>query len=197
MEQMMLERLDLWYKKNNELPTKILFYRDGVSEDQYAMVKRHELKAIRLACAAAGTKYDYKNYSPPITLVVCTKRHQDRFYQGEKKPSGAEIKYFDPGNKNFIPGLVVDDPRIRLPKYFDFWLQSHKSLQGTARPCHYFVLENGIGYSPDTLQGIVSLTMPRSRPLLTSADLQPQLGVCHSPHAHLNGRTSLLRRQAL
>ena len=156
MQQMMLERLDLWCKKNNDkLPQKILFYRDGVSEDQFAMVKRHELKAIRLACVAAGTKYSVNKYEPPITLVVCTKRHQDRFYRAEK-PSVNDSKYIDEKD-NFKPGLVVDHEAIRLPKYFDFWLQSHKSLQGTARPCHYFVLENGIGYTPDDLQGIVSL----------------------------------------
>lgn len=57
-------------------------------------------------------------------------------------------------NKNFRAGLVVDDPAIRNPYHYDFFLQSHRALKGTARPCHYFVIHNDMKLGADQLQRI-------------------------------------------
>ncbi|KAK4495381.1 hypothetical protein PRZ48_013712 [Zasmidium cellare] len=152
LKDMMVERLRLWFATNDKLPDRILFYRDGVGEDQFAMVKRHELPAVRAACELIAIEKKVPDYNPPITMVVCTKRHANRFYP--ISTSGTNAKFVDGKTKNFKPGLVVDDRSIRLPKLFDFWLQAHQPLQGTGRPCHYFVLENGIGYTPDDLQQV-------------------------------------------
>ncbi|TKA73489.1 hypothetical protein B0A49_07141 [Cryomyces minteri] len=89
------------------------------------------------------------NWSPRITLLVVGKRHQTRSYPNQTTRKD-QIDY----QGNMVPGLVVDAERIRLPYYFDFYLQSHKALVGTARPAHYFVLENGMGLTADKLQFI-------------------------------------------
>lgn len=172
---MMQERLSEWQKHNRDLPDRIVYFRDGVGENQYAMVQQHELNEIRAACRLAKA-----GYNPPITVVVCTKRHMTRFYPSDETPR----KFLDKREENFNPGLVVDDQSIRLPKLFDFWLQAQKPLQGTGRPCHYFVLENEIGYIPTQVQEIVSdpvkmpspnvtLTMPNR--LIPSAGSTPPL----------------------
>ncbi|EME38877.1 hypothetical protein DOTSEDRAFT_92165 [Dothistroma septosporum NZE10] len=152
LQGMMTERLKVWYFAGDRrtLPPHILYYRDGVSESQFGAVKEQELTAIKSACAKAGASAQSENYTPKITVVICTKRHQTRFYPTSLNPG----KEFDSKTGNPLPGMVVDDRAIRLPHYFDFYLQGHKALQGTARPCHYFVIENGIGYNPDQLQAV-------------------------------------------
>ncbi|KAK6429035.1 hypothetical protein LTR95_014820 [Oleoguttula sp. CCFEE 5521] len=56
-------------------------------------------------------------------------------------------------NGNILPGFVVDTD-ITHPYSLDFYLQSHKPLQGTGRPAHYFVLTNHMNLDSDELQGI-------------------------------------------
>lgn len=56
-------------------------------------------------------------------------------------------------NHNILPGLVVDRV-IAHPYSTDFFLQSHKPLQGTGRSAHYFVLTNQMCLSSDELQRV-------------------------------------------
>ncbi|KAK3402274.1 post-transcriptional gene silencing protein QDE-2 [Sordaria brevicollis] len=126
-----MTRLELWRKHNKDLPTKILIFRDGVSEGQFLMVINQELPLIRAACAKL-----YKGGKvPPITLIVSVKRHQTRFF-----PT-------DPGHvdrsKSPKEGTVVDRGVTNV-RYWDFFLQAHASLQGTARSAHYTVLVDEI-----------------------------------------------------
>ncbi|KAF8993952.1 Piwi domain-containing protein [Cyathus striatus] len=95
-------------------PTRLIFYRDGVSEGQFAHVLERELPLIKAACAELGIK-------PKITLIVVGKRHHIRS-----------------GN---CPAGSVADQGIAHPTEFDFYLQSHGGLLGTSRPAHYS--ENG------------------------------------------------------
>ncbi len=48
-------------------------------------------------------------------------------------------------------GTVVDQ-RIVHPIEYDFYLNSHASIQGTSRPAHYHVLLDQNGLGPDALQ---------------------------------------------
>lgn len=56
-------------------------------------------------------------------------------------------------NHNIKPGFVVDQI-ITHPYSNDFYLQSHKPLQGTGRSAHYFVLTNQMRLSADDLQKV-------------------------------------------
>ena len=56
-------------------------------------------------------------------------------------------------NHNLHPGFVVDQV-ITHPSSNDFFLQSHKPLQGTGRSAHYFVLNNQMGLNSDDLQRV-------------------------------------------
>ncbi|KAK3381559.1 ribonuclease H-like domain-containing protein [Podospora didyma] len=122
-------RLRLWQNKNQgRLPDNILIYRDGVSEGQFKAVLDDELLHIREACTMM-----YKaGSSPRITLIVSVKRHQTRFFP-------TDAGHIHSGSKSPREGTVVDRGVTNV-RYWDFFLQAHASLQGTARPAHYTVL---------------------------------------------------------
>jgi eukaryotic translation initiation factor 2C len=52
-------------------PARLIFYRDGVSEGQFAHVLEQELPMIKAACAEA-------KINPKITLIIVGKRHHIR-----------------------------------------------------------------------------------------------------------------------
>jgi eukaryotic translation initiation factor 2C len=41
------------------------------------------------------------------------------------------------------------------PYYFDFYLQSHKGVTGTAEPSHYSVLRDDVGFGSEALQDFI------------------------------------------
>jgi hypothetical protein len=91
LTQMMVERLQAWYKANKDtLPSNILFYRDGVSESQFAAVRDDELVKVQKACKVVAEKASKPDYDPKITLLVCGKRHHTRFYPSEDAKKKAE-----------------------------------------------------------------------------------------------------------
>ncbi|KAK4164492.1 ribonuclease H-like domain-containing protein [Cladorrhinum sp. PSN259] len=143
-------RLKLWQKHNrNTLPDNILIFRDGVSEGQFSMVIEKELPHIRTACKETYTG----GKQPKITIVVSVKRHQTRFYPTD--PNHADHK-----SKSPKQGTVVDRG-VTNARYWDFYLQAHASLQGTARPAHYTVLLDEIFralYKNDAADQIQKLT---------------------------------------
>ncbi|KAL2061612.1 hypothetical protein VTL71DRAFT_6989 [Oculimacula yallundae] len=166
LRSMIKERVRVWYnsmKANTKrpvefktsdhwLPKRILFYRDGVSESQYGMVRHQELPQILAGCVDAFNEIkagDPRNhawngfkYKPLITLIVVTKRHHSRFYDKSTIPSSKE---------NLPPGTVVDTDVV-TPNHVNFYLQAHESPKGTARSSHYTVLEDMCKYDMKKLQ---------------------------------------------
>ncbi|XP_077485878.1 uncharacterized protein LOC144096947 [Amblyomma americanum] len=122
------------YKVNQgKEPRKIIFYRDGVSEGQFSQVQQSELRALRDACSEELTCV------PKITFITVQKRHKTRFLSIGNK------------NGNVKQGTVVDTT-ITHPRDFDFYLCSHDSRLGTARPAHYYVLCDENHFKSDALQ---------------------------------------------
>ena len=126
--EMLASRLDLWKSagKHSHYPENILIYRDGVSESQYQKACHGELPRLRKGCTM---KYGNQPL-PKITIVVVGKRHHTRFWLIRQQSGNA--------NGNPPNGLVVD---TGITEYnWDFLLQSHAPLHGTARPTQYFVV---------------------------------------------------------
>jgi eukaryotic translation initiation factor 2C len=98
------------------------------------------------------TKLGFNSRAPlNLSAVIVTKRHHTRFY-----PINAwdKDKY---GNQNCMPGTCVDQ-LVTSPYYQDFYLQSHSGIKGTARPTHYFALQNDVpGMKLDVLRDLVSV----------------------------------------
>ncbi|KAK4502389.1 hypothetical protein PRZ48_005814 [Zasmidium cellare] len=148
LDEMVDERLALWQKRNSgRLPTKIVIYRDGVSEGQYDDVLKKELPSFE---TAFEKRYGAKDKWPKVAIIIVGKRHHTRFY-----PSREEDADYDPkrgkGSWNPLPGTVVDRG-IANKVLREFWLQAHQGLQGTARPAHYVVIKDDIAFGADALE---------------------------------------------
>ncbi|KNC97956.1 uncharacterized protein SPPG_06944 [Spizellomyces punctatus DAOM BR117] len=135
---MVIELLKTFYQTCGAKPERIVFYRDGVSEGQFAEVLRCEVEAIRRACVSLEP-----TYRPTVTFVVVQKRHHARFFPIRKEDSDR--------SGNVLPGTVVETG-VTHPSEFDFYLCSHPGLQGTSKPTHYHVLHDENRFSPDALQ---------------------------------------------
>ncbi|KAI1004267.1 hypothetical protein K3495_g3942 [Podosphaera aphanis] len=132
VEGLLLGRLRMWAEiHEGKFPKNIIVYRDGVSEGQYEMVLNEEVPGMRNACRQVYPPAQTEQNLPNLSVIICGKRHHTRFYpttmDGADKAS------------NCHPGTVVDRG-ITLGRAWDFYLQPHGCLQGTARPCHYFVI---------------------------------------------------------
>ncbi|KAJ9129975.1 Protein argonaute 1D, partial [Pleurostoma richardsiae] len=135
LSDMLKSRLRLWKDpgrgKHANLPENILVYRDGVSEGQYQTVLDEEVPLLRQACQDMYPPADQKKGLPRLTVVVVGKRHHTRFYASREGDADR--------SSNPKPGTVVDRG-VTESRNWDFFLQSHAAIQGTARPAHYFVL---------------------------------------------------------
>lgn len=138
LASMTQEHLESFEAANRRLPERILFYRDGVSEGQYAQVLNEEVKALKAGCAAYRA-----GYAPTLTMVIVQKRHHTRFMTAN--PQDADRS----GN---IPAGTVVDTAVTHPTLFDFFLCSHGGIQGTSRPTHYHVIYDDHKFTPDDLQ---------------------------------------------
>lgn len=142
MKAMTMERLRLGSEKNNSLPKRILYYRDGVGDSYLAKIRNTEVSAIETAWKDLGAEKigDAELEPVKVTAVVVTKRHHTRLY-----PLNL--------NGNCPPGTVVDSG-ITHSYFFDFYLQSHNLRQGTAKPSHYMVIKNDMDLTPQQLQDL-------------------------------------------
>jgi eukaryotic translation initiation factor 2C len=82
-------------------------------------------------------------YLPKVTVVVCGKQNDSRFY-----PTTAEQKS---SNGNTLPG-TVQDRGLSSPFSFDFNLQAHSAPQGQVQLTHYVVIYDENHFNADELQ---------------------------------------------
>lgn len=132
LDELLKSRIERWRVANkNKLPENIVVYRDGVSEGQYDTVINRELPLLQKACRAMYPATDTKNGLPRMAIVIVGKRHNTRFYATSEGEAERSL--------NPQPGTVVDRG-ISEARNWDFYLQAHSALQGTARPAHYFTV---------------------------------------------------------
>jgi eukaryotic translation initiation factor 2C len=148
LTEMVMERLRCWRKFNNQFPDKILLYRDGVSEGQYALVLAQEMPHF----AKAFEQLYPKGKWPKMAVVVVGKRHHTRFYATKQEDADYNAQK-GRGSWNTKPGTVVDRG-ITGNSYHEMFLQAHQGLQGTARPAHYVVIKDEIGMDANCLEQV-------------------------------------------
>ncbi|KAI9662217.1 MAG: hypothetical protein M1821_008383 [Bathelium mastoideum] len=193
LSMMIKTRLSLWRKHNsNRLPENILVYRDGVSEGQYPIVLEKELPLLRKGCRET---YPANAKRPAISIVIVSKRHSTRFFI-----TTTDASQIDERSSNPKHGTVVDRG-ITEPRFWDFYLQAHTALQGTARPAHYFVVHDeilsrmplpaGFTHAADVLEDIthnLSYMFGRATkavsycPAACYADIACERGRCYLSH---------------
>lgn len=133
---MILKALRQYEREHKKLPTRIVFYRDGVSSGSLKQLYEYEVKDI---VEKLDTEYKRMNASAPpmLAYVVVTKSSNTRFFTGN--------------SQNPPPGTVVDDV-VTLPERYDFYLVSQTVRQGSVSPTSYNVIYSNIRLSPDQLQ---------------------------------------------
>ncbi|CAG8983837.1 hypothetical protein HYALB_00005475 [Hymenoscyphus albidus] len=170
LRSMVQERILAWVDRANDdpriqdayvLPKMLLFYRDGVSESQYDMVRDQEVPEIRAGCTSALAHLKAANqalyvklmgnqtpadFRYALVVVVAAKRHNTRFYP---------VTTTAGNNVNLTAGKAFEQS-ILPPTYESFFLQSHRSRLGTARSSYYVVITN-----VDRQNSPVGLPIPR------------------------------------
>lgn len=141
LENIIKKQLQQFKVCNGALPDLIMYYRDGVSEGQFAEILTIELNAIQSAVASSspGAKV-------AVTFIVVQKRHHARFFPTR----GTET---EGKNQNLPPGTIVDR-HITAPNQYQFFLISHQAVQGVAKPTKYCVLYDDANSVPDELQAV-------------------------------------------
>ena len=124
--------LEAYKKHNNKYPSKVLLYRDGVSEGQIPYVFNIERNEIKKALEEASPDEAIR-----FSLIIVTKRISARFFTYAER-RGAQ------GNPPC--GTVVDTRVTRLNRY-DFYLISQNVRQGTVSPVNFNIIEDTVGWS--------------------------------------------------
>lgn len=136
LTELFVQALTRWWKANKfQAPKNVIVYRDGVGEGQYSTVQQKELKTLQNGFQQFKKEKKIPNHRFRISLIVCGKRHNTRFYpsRGDRADE----------NSNPLPGTVVDR-YVTDSRDWDFYLQAHAALKGTAKPCHYVVLHDEV-----------------------------------------------------
>lgn len=131
----LVKSLDAYRKMNNDLPERIIIYRDGVGDGQLKMCENYELAQLKDAC-----KLYLVGYEPKFTFIVVQKRINTRMYA-----------MTDNGTDNPNPGAILDNIITRRNLY-DFYLVPQSVRQGTATPTHFVVVQDMANFPPDILQ---------------------------------------------
>ncbi|KAI6196307.1 hypothetical protein M3Y94_01093700 [Aphelenchoides besseyi] len=144
---------------NQKSPNLVVIYRNGCSDGEFPKVLSHEVPMLQLLID--------QNFGPNTKLVimVVNKVHNVRLTPENPDPNQS------PSNQNLRSGTVVD--RIIVdPMISEFYLNSHVTLQGTAKIPRYSVLANNSEMKMDDLQRLTHdlcfthqiVTCPISKP---------------------------------
>jgi len=137
--------------------SRVLVYRDGVSEGDFDCVLKNECKAIRNVCYKnrPSAIHEACEDCPPITFIVCQAQHNIRIV-----PKRAELRHGNVFSGTCVDSKILDvkdslltatkdvprepsrcfeDPR---DDGYDFLLTSQGGLKGTSKPVMYRVLLN-------------------------------------------------------
>jgi hypothetical protein len=140
-------------KRNGDFPHFIVIYRDGVGDGSFDNVLAQEPIEIRNAIEETLASFGVISLTIRFSIIVCQKRHNARFA-------------FHDGNQhvNLCPGICIDagvGPTAVISTAFnEFYLNSHVSLQGTAKPCRYSLIHDEINFKVIMLIEIHVVTDP-------------------------------------
>ena len=123
-----------------KFPSRIIYFRDGVSEGQYQHVLQQEVHDMKALIDTA-----HPTHNIPFVVIVGSKRHHVRFFPETGKGDR---------NGNPLPGTLVETG-VTHPFENDFYLNSHAAIKGTARPMHYHVLMNEAKMPNEEIQTLI------------------------------------------
>lgn len=124
--------------EHNDLPSRIILYRDGIAEGTLTQMMEIEVKTLVDQLKAS---YDKEGKEFKFAFIVVNKKINTRLFTKDQNRC----------LRNPPPGTVVDDV-ITLPERYDFYLVSQSVRQGTVSPTGYNVVYSTLGLEPDRLQ---------------------------------------------
>ncbi|KAG1858414.1 Piwi domain-containing protein [Suillus subalutaceus] len=164
-------------ERNRQAPVRIIFFRDGLSEGEYALTGKEEIEDITGAIDDIWRDKHLKDGKPELTFIVVGKRHHVRFFPKNKNEADRS------GN---CPAGFVADQGVGNPAVRDFYLQSHGGLLGTSRPSHYITLRDDIyKHNTDDLQEL-AFTLCHAYARATRSVSIPAPIVCARGAFHFN-----------
>lgn len=171
IEKMMSPLFHHWAQNTGKgnYPAHVYYFRDGVSSAQYGNVMKYEVSALKALLSKMNSSN--KNYKVNFTVIVAEKRHHTRFF-----PIPGNVASDKNGNP--VPGTVVDRD-VTTPFEFDFYLNSHSAIQGTARPTHYHVLMDEEKQDPNKLISMVYEHSYQYMRATTPVSLHPAVYYAH------------------
>ncbi|ESK92884.1 argonaute-like protein [Moniliophthora roreri MCA 2997] len=115
-------------------PSRILFFRDGLSEGEYKKTAQEEIQMLENIWKV---KHSNKFPKPPkLTYVIVGKGHHLVFFPGSRNAA-------NDGKGNCRAGFVTDqNTEIASALAPDFYLMSHQAILGTSRSSHYILLRD-------------------------------------------------------
>ncbi|TKR67048.1 hypothetical protein L596_023258 [Steinernema carpocapsae] len=132
--QIIFERVVLEFKRARGMfPTEIVIYRECTENSDF--IGQLQLEQMLLKSAIKSTASFRPGFEPKLTLIAVQKRHHVRLM-----PIAMRREAKAP-EQNLQPGTVVDR-MITHPEFTEFYLNSHTTLQGTARIPRYTVLKD-------------------------------------------------------
>ncbi|KAG1835277.1 Piwi domain-containing protein [Suillus variegatus] len=131
-----MDAITRYGKVNGKAPRRLMFFRDGLSEGEYAGVGELEFQDIKEAVRRVWAEVKLNDPPPLITYLIVGKRHHVRFFP--TNPQDGDRK-----SGNVQAGFVASEG-IANPIAKDFYLLSHGGILGTSRPAHYIVLKDEI-----------------------------------------------------
>lgn len=137
-------------EKNGTAPQRIIFFRDGVANNQFNNECNSEISDIRRAAFNEGGA----DYVPELIYIVVQQRTRARLASIDQ---GNRVKPRQDGN---VPvGTVIDTDIVSLPpngqQPNNWYLVAHYGLKGTCRPTHYHVLANDTQASLEAMERLV------------------------------------------
>ncbi|KAI5462319.1 Piwi domain-containing protein [Mariannaea sp. PMI_226] len=175
--RMMFGQLSGYWRKghNGAVPAHIIYMRDGVGEGQFAYVLDQEISEIKEFLKGKIPP----NQMPKFTVIVATKRHHIRFFPQKGDRNG-----------NPLPGTLVEK-EVTHPFMWDFYLNSHVAIQGTARPVHYHVILDEMNVPVNDFQKMIyqqCYTYARST---TPVSLHPAVYYAHLASARARAHENI------
>ncbi|CZR64330.1 related to argonaute like post-transcriptional gene silencing protein QDE-2 [Phialocephala subalpina] len=146
IQQLLIPLMETWAGKigGGNPPQHIYYFRDGVSEGQYTHVINQEVKHMKECMIEKWPQMVNTRW----TVAVCTKRHHIRFFPKDNDSQAGDR------NANPLPGTLVEQD-VTHPFEYDFYLNAHSAIQGTARPVHYHVLLDEAKVPVDAFQRMI------------------------------------------
>jgi len=132
--------LERFMAAKDRLPSRVILFRNGVSEGFFQNVLKFDVPLVKAVIAQRS------KYVIPLTVIVTNKISQEvRFFK-------KNVRAMDKGpEQNIIPGTVIDTTVVH-PLFIEFFLNSHKTLQGTAKTPKYNVIYDEAMHTLDTLE---------------------------------------------